>query len=77
MRYRGGVLAAVCFSSQHSLTIFVRKGIEVILEDEIGYNDDIKAFIKSRLRLGTPKRTELLRSQILERSAGRPTVKHS
>ncbi|TAQ90799.1 hypothetical protein B7494_g866 [Chlorociboria aeruginascens] len=59
----------ICFSSRHYPTIVIQKGIEVILEDEIGHTEDIKRYIESRLRVGTTKQAELLRSEILETSS--------
>jgi hypothetical protein len=62
----------ICFSSRYYPTIVIQKGIEVTLEDEIGYTKDIKQYIKSKLRLGKSKlkQAELLRSEILEKSSG-------
>jgi hypothetical protein len=62
----------ICFSSRHYPTIIIQKGIEVILEDEIGHIKDIEQYIKSKLRLGKSKlnQAESLRSEILEKSSG-------
>ncbi|TVY68789.1 Vegetative incompatibility protein HET-E-1 [Lachnellula suecica] len=59
----------ICFSSRHYPTIFVERGIEVILEDETGHTDDIKQYIKSKLRLGISKQADSLRSEILDKSS--------
>ena len=60
----------ICFSSRHYPTVVIQKGIEVILEDEVGHTEDIKQYIKSKLRLGRSKQAEPLRSEILEKSSG-------
>ena len=59
----------ICFSSRHYPTVVIQKGIEVTLEDEIGHMEDIKQYIKSKLRLGKSKQAESLRSEILEKSS--------
>ena len=59
----------ICFSSRHYPTISIKKGIEVILENEIGHTDDIEQYIKSKLRLGKSKQAGPLRSEILEKSS--------
>jgi ankyrin repeat protein len=59
----------ICFSSRHYPTVVIQKGIELTLEDEIGHTEDIKQYIKSKLRLGKSKQAESLRSEILEKSS--------
>ncbi len=59
----------ICFSSQHYPTVVIQKGIKVTLEDEIRYTEDIKHYIKSKLRLGKSKQAEPLRSEILKKSS--------
>ncbi|KFY30276.1 hypothetical protein V494_08201 [Pseudogymnoascus sp. VKM F-4513 (FW-928)] len=59
----------ICLSSRHYPTIFIQKGIEVILEREIGHTEDIEQYIKSKLKLGKSKQAESLRSEILEKSS--------
>lgn len=46
------------------------KGHRTYSEDTVGHADDIRQFIKSRLRLGNSKQVEVLRSEILEKSSG-------
>ncbi len=60
----------VCFSSRHYPTIVIERGIEIALEDESGHTEDIKQYIKSKLRLGKSKQAESLRSEILAKSSG-------
>lgn len=59
----------ICFSSRHYPTIAIQKGIQISLEDEIGHTEDMKQYIKSKLRLGTSSQAESLRSEILEKSS--------
>ncbi|KAM3080399.1 hypothetical protein ACMFMG_005354 [Clarireedia jacksonii] len=65
----------ICFSSRHYPTVTIQKGVEIILEDEIGHTEDVEKYIRSKLRLGKSKQAEseqaeLLRSEILEKSSG-------
>ncbi|KIN08297.1 hypothetical protein OIDMADRAFT_80089, partial [Oidiodendron maius Zn] len=60
----------ICFSSRHYPTIDIQKGIKVTLEDEIGHMEDIKQYIKSKLRVGKIRKAETLRSDILDKSSG-------
>ncbi|GAB1310906.1 Inversin [Madurella fahalii] len=59
----------ICFSSRHYPHIEIKKGIKVILEDEVGHEEDIKHYIKSKLRLRKTKGAESLQSEILENSS--------
>lgn len=63
-------LVKICFSSRHYPTVFIMKGVELILEDAAGHNKDIKQFINSKLRVADSKQAELLRCEILEKSSG-------
>lgn len=61
----------ICFSSRYYPTVVIKNGIEVNLEDEIGHTEDIRKYVKSRLRVkAKSKHAEALRSEILEKSAG-------
>ncbi|TVY13284.1 Vegetative incompatibility protein HET-E-1, partial [Lachnellula arida] len=60
----------ICFSSRHYPSIVIQRGVEVTLENEIGHLEDIKHYIKTKLRLGKTKQAELLRSEIFEKSSG-------
>ncbi|KAL2072869.1 hypothetical protein VTL71DRAFT_12212 [Oculimacula yallundae] len=59
----------ICLSSRHYPAIMIQKGIEVILEHELGHTQDIEQYLKSKLRLGKSKSAESLRSEILEKSS--------
>lgn len=61
----------ICFSSRYYPTVVIKNGIEVSLEDEIGHKEDIRKYVKSRLRLkAKSKPAEALRSEILQKSSG-------
>jgi ankyrin repeat protein len=60
----------VCFSSRHYPTVIIEKGVEVILEEEVGHTDDIQQYIKSKLRMGKSNQADSLRSEILTKSSG-------
>lgn len=59
----------ICFSSRHYPSVSIQKGVELTLEEEIGHMEDIKQYIKLKLRLGKSKQAESLRSEILEKSS--------
>ncbi|KAJ8059471.1 hypothetical protein OCU04_011132 [Sclerotinia nivalis] len=65
-----GVTLQICFSSRHYPTIFIQRGLELTLENEDGHMEDIKHYIKSKLRLVKSQQVEALRSEILEKSSG-------
>ncbi|ROW07965.1 hypothetical protein VMCG_03419 [Cytospora schulzeri] len=63
----------ICFSSRYYPTIYVKKGIEIKLDEEEEHGLDIGRYIDSHLKLGTlesTKKADALRKEILEKSAG-------
>jgi len=59
----------ICLSSRHYPHIEISKGIEVVLEDEVGHRQDIEQYIRSKLRLRKKTAQALaLRSEILNKS---------
>lgn len=58
----------ICFSSRHYPTIVIQKGIEVSLEDEIGHAEDIKSYIRSKLRIGRSKAAQTLMTEVFDKS---------
>jgi hypothetical protein len=60
----------ICFSSRHYPSVIIHKGIEITLEGQIGHTEDIKQYIKSKVRLGKSKQVEALRTEIVEKSSG-------
>ncbi|KAL8366631.1 hypothetical protein RB595_010476 [Gaeumannomyces hyphopodioides] len=63
----------ICFSSRHYPVPAIHKGAELVLEAEDGHTDDIKQFIKSKLRLGKLGKTvnaAPLLDEIRDKSSG-------
>ncbi|RDL34650.1 uncharacterized protein BP5553_07778 [Venustampulla echinocandica] len=60
----------ICFSSRQYPTVVIQKGVEVTLDGQTGHMEDIKQYIKSKLRLGKSKQAESLGSEIFEKSSG-------
>ncbi|KAK0640873.1 ankyrin repeat-containing domain protein [Cercophora newfieldiana] len=63
-----GAQLRICFSSRHYPHIEINKGIEVVLEDEVGHKEDIEQYIRSKLRVGKQPQAVALQSEILEKS---------
>ncbi|KAL2136013.1 hypothetical protein VTI74DRAFT_5900 [Chaetomium olivicolor] len=60
----------ICLSSRHYPHILIQKGLEVILEDETGHEEDMNRYIESKLRLGNSKQAQLLQKELLAKSSG-------
>ena len=60
----------ICFSSRHYPTIVIRRGIEVILEDEKEHEVDITRYIKSNLKIGNSIQAGALSLDILKKAQG-------
>ncbi|KAI3318545.1 hypothetical protein HD806DRAFT_526288 [Xylariaceae sp. AK1471] len=59
----------ICFSSRHYPTIVINAGNKVTLEHEPGHTEDLERYIRLKLkRLGGSKQSQLLRSEILNKS---------
>jgi energy-coupling factor transporter ATP-binding protein EcfA2 len=61
----------ICFASRHYPHIEIERGIELTLEDEQGHAEDIKKYIKAKLRLSNKKAklAQSLHAELLERSS--------
>ncbi|KAK1974931.1 hypothetical protein LZ30DRAFT_775020 [Colletotrichum cereale] len=60
----------VCFSSRHYPQINVRKGIQLILENQNGHEQDLEKYVRSRLTRGPSSYIDKIRTQILEKADG-------
>lgn len=60
----------ICFSSRHYPYMDIQHGRRLVLEDQIGHGQDLERFVRNRLRLGTSKQVEEVRSEIRRRAAG-------
>ncbi|CAJ2508890.1 Uu.00g139160.m01.CDS01 [Anthostomella pinea] len=58
----------LCFSSRHYPYIAIRKGLQIVLEDETDHADDIRHYISSKLRIGLPAARPAIEVDIFERS---------
>ncbi|KAI5921697.1 ankyrin [Camillea tinctor] len=58
----------VCFSSRHYPHITIRKGLQLILEDQSDHSEDIQMYIESKLKVGEHERQEIS-EEILQRSS--------
>ncbi|VUC25564.1 unnamed protein product [Clonostachys rosea] len=67
---RKRVSLQVCFSSRHYPYIDIRTGIRLTLEDQNGHADDLKAYIRSQLRIKNLSLMEELMTKLLEKAAG-------
>jgi hypothetical protein len=60
----------ICFSSRHYPYIFFKHGIRLTLEEQSGHTEDLKIYIKSRLRFNDPLLIEDLLPKLLRKAAG-------
>ena len=60
----------ICFSSRYYPTVVIRSGIEVTQEKQTGHEEDIKQYIKSKLRIGKSKQAESVQSEIFDKASG-------
>ncbi|KAK3075879.1 hypothetical protein LTR53_000453 [Teratosphaeriaceae sp. CCFEE 6253] len=60
----------VCFASRHYPTISINEGLQLILEDEAGHDEDIQKYIHKHLRAPKGKRNEEVKRSILEKANG-------
>ncbi|CAH0027512.1 unnamed protein product [Clonostachys rhizophaga] len=65
-----GLRLQVCFSSRHYPYIDTRSGIRLTLENQDGHSRDLKAYVKSHLRIRNPSLVEELIPTLLEKAAG-------
>ena len=60
----------VCFSSRHYPHISVEKGIELVLDEQEGHNQDIAKYLSTKLKTGRSKQMEQVRAEILRKASG-------
>lgn len=60
----------ICFSSRHYPYIDIQHRKQLILEDQPDHGDDLKKYVKGRLRTGNGPLIEQIRNKILEKAAG-------
>ncbi|KAK5191514.1 hypothetical protein LTR92_008687 [Exophiala xenobiotica] len=60
----------VCFSSRHYPHIAMAKCIELVLEGQAGHQEDLAKYLDSELKIGSSRRSQDIKEEILERSSG-------
>jgi len=60
----------VCFSSRHYPHITIKKGVQLILEEQEGHQQDIANYLQTELKAGKSKQVEQIKDEILERASG-------
>jgi ankyrin repeat protein len=65
-----GIGLYVYLSSRHYPHISIKKGKELIMEGQLGHNQDIKKYVESKLNAGSGTLVEEVKAEILERASG-------
>ncbi|KAK5369426.1 hypothetical protein LTR20_007706 [Exophiala xenobiotica] len=60
----------VCFSSRHYPHIAIAKCIELVLEGQAGHQEDLAKYLDSELKIGSSRRSQDIKEEILNRSSG-------
>jgi hypothetical protein len=65
-----GIKFRVCFASRHYPHISITKGLNLILEEQDGHNQDITSYLDSELKIGHSKLAEQIRGDLTEKASG-------
>jgi hypothetical protein len=65
-----GVSFRICFSSRHYPYIFIKWGIRLTLEHQLGHAEDLATYVTSRLLIKEPELIEELQPQLLGKAEG-------
>ncbi|RYP68603.1 hypothetical protein DL771_006575 [Monosporascus sp. 5C6A] len=68
--FETGTKLSICFSSRHYPHIDIQHGQQLILEDQIGHGQDLEKYVRNKLRAGTGKFVEEIRTEVLKKAAG-------
>ncbi|RYP60125.1 hypothetical protein DL771_010613 [Monosporascus sp. 5C6A] len=68
--FETGTKFSICFSSRHYPHIDIQHGRQLILEDQVGHEQDLENYVRNKLRAGTGKFVEDIRTEILQKAAG-------
>lgn len=60
----------ICFSSRHYPHIDIQNGQQLILEEQRGHGHDLEEYVRMKLKAGTEKFVEEVRSEVLQKAAG-------
>ena len=67
---KNGIDLRICFSCRHYPYLFIPAGLKLILEDQQGHKEDLKEYVRSRLRASQGPLINQIRAQILGKAAG-------
>lgn len=65
-----GTQLRICFSSRHYPEITIKKGLNLILEDQTEHTEDITKYTNSELRIGQTKLAKQIYSELQEKAVG-------
>ena len=60
----------ICFSSRHYPHITVKRGLQLILESQLGHSDDISSYLTSKLKIGESEQAKQIPNQIVQKASG-------
>ncbi|KIM94248.1 hypothetical protein OIDMADRAFT_207429, partial [Oidiodendron maius Zn] len=60
----------ICLSSRHYPHIRIRKGVQLILEGQEGYDRDIATYVESVFNVPSSKKVDNIKAEILKRASG-------
>ncbi|KAH8703142.1 Pfs, NB-ARC and ankyrin domain protein, partial [Talaromyces proteolyticus] len=59
-----------CFSSRHYPHITIRNGLNIVLENQQGHDNDINEYIIRELRVGGSRLSQLIKEELQQKSSG-------
>lgn len=65
-----GIQFRVCLSSRHYPYITISKGVRLDLGQQKGHDQDIDSFVQGKLKIGSGKRAQQIRAQLIEKASG-------
>ncbi len=65
-----GLKFRTCFSSRHYPHITIDHGIQLVLQEQDGHQQDVMNYLYSELKAGRSKLVDQIRAEILDRSSG-------
>lgn len=60
----------VCFSSRHYPNVKMNRGLDLVLERQLGHSQDITNYINNKLRIGHSKLAEQIRQELQKKASG-------
>jgi ankyrin repeat protein/nucleoside phosphorylase len=65
-----GLKFRTCFSSRHYPHVTIESGIELVLQEQDGHQQDMTDYLNTELKAGRSKLVDQFRAEILERASG-------